>query len=146
MVLVIWKTMVKLKNYLLQIKTKLDVATNITRENLTGVRVVRAFNKQNHETEKFKNANYDLISTQIKHGVLNSALTPLISIIVNLAIIALFYFGGIEVNIGGLTQGKLVAFIDYFGTISTAIINLSNYINILTRANASAIDEHEKFN
>lgn len=139
LVLIIWKTMVKLKNYLLQIKAKLDVTTNITRENLTGVRVVRAFNKQTHETEKFKDANYDLISTQIKHGILNSSLTPLISIVVNFAIIALFYFGGIEVNVGELTQGKLVAFIDYFGTISTAIINLSNYINTLTRANASAV-------
>ena len=55
--------MAKLKPLLLQIKTKLDKTTNITRENLTGVRVVRAFNKQNYETEKFKNSNYDLITT-----------------------------------------------------------------------------------
>ena len=136
--LVVWKIMGKLKPLLIEIKTKLDKTTNITRENLTGVRVVRAFNKQNYETEKFKNSNYNLITTQLKHGIWNSALSPLISIIVNFAVIALFYFGGIEVNIGGLSQGKLIAFIDYFGTISTCIVTLANLITIVTRMNASA--------
>lgn len=137
LILIVWWIMGKLKPLLLEIKKKLDKTTNITRENLTGVRVVRAFNKQSYETEKFKNANYDLINTQIKHGAWNSALAPLISIVVNFAIIALFYFGGIEVNIGGLSQGKLIAFIDYFGTISSCIIVLANLITILTRMNAS---------
>ncbi len=137
LVLTVWYIMKKLKPLLITIKTKLDKTTNITRENLTGVRVVRAFNKQSYETEKFKMANYDLISTQIKHGAWTSALSPIISIIVNFAIIALFYFGGIEVNIGGLSQGKLIAFIDYFGTISSCIIVLANLITIVTRMNAS---------
>ena len=138
LVFIVYKIMGKLKPLLLKIKTKLDKTTNITRENLTGVRVVRAFNKQNYETEKFKNANYDLITTQLRHGEWNSALSPLISIVVNLAVIALFYFGGIEVNIGGLSQGKLIAFIDYFGTISTCIVVLANLITIITRMNASS--------
>ena len=138
MIFIVWKIMKKLKPLLLTIKSKLDKTTNITRENLTGVRVVRAFNKQTHETEKFKNANYDLISTQIKHGEWNSALTPLISIVVNFAILALFYFGGIEVNIGELSQGKLIAFIDYFGTISACIVVLATVIATLTRMNASS--------
>ena len=138
MIFIVWKIMKKLKPILITIKNKLDKTTNITRENLTGVRVVRAFNKQTHETEKFKNANYDLISTQIKHGEWNSSLTPIISTIVNFAILALFYFGGIEVNVGGLSQGKLIAFIDYFGTISACIVVLANVITILTRMNASS--------
>lgn len=138
LVFIIVKIMKSLKPLLLTIKTKLDKTTNITRENLTGVRVVRAFNKQNFETEKFKYANYDLISTQIKHGAIDSALTPLISIVVNFSIIALFYFGGIEVNIGGLSQGKLIAFIDYFGTISSCIVSISTLFTTLNRANASA--------
>lgn len=138
LIFIVWKIMSKLKPLLIEIKTKLDKTTNITRENLTGVRVVRAFNKQNYETEKFKNSNYDLITTQLKHGEWNSALSPLISIVVNLAVIALFYFGGIEVNIGGLSQGKLIAFIDYFGTISTCIVVLANLITIITRMNASS--------
>ena len=145
LIFIVWKIMAKLKPLLIEIKTKLDKTTNITRENLTGVRVVRAFNKQNYETEKFKNANYDLITTQLKHGIWNSALSPLISIVVNLAVIALFYFGGIEVNIGGLTQGKLIAFIDYFGTISTCIVVLANLITIVTRMNASSDRINELF-
>ena len=143
LVLIVWKVMSKLKPLLLTIKTKLDKTTNVTRENLTGVRVVRAFNKQNYETEKFKNANYDLISTQIKHGEWNSALSPLISMVVNLAVLLLFYFGGIEVNVGGLSQGKLIAFIDYFGTISICIVTLANLITIVTRMNASAVRINE---
>lgn len=135
--LVIWKIMKILKPLLLKIKTHLDKTTNITRENLTGVRVVRAFNKQSHETEKFKHANYDLISTQIKHAKWDSLLSPLITVIVNFAIIALFYFGGIEVNAGDLTQGELIAFIDYFGTISVCILSLATLITIITRLNAS---------
>ena len=74
----------------IQAKDELDNVSNITRENLSGNRVVRAFNKQAHESEKFKNSNYNLINSQIKHGFWNSALTPLISIVVNLAIIVLF--------------------------------------------------------
>lgn len=137
LIFVIWKIMKILKPLLIQIKTHLDKTTNITRENLTGVRVVRAFNKQAHETEKFKNANYDLISTQIKHGKWEALLAPLISTIVNLATIAIFYFGGIEVNVGDLTQGQLIAFIDYFATISACILSLATLINITTRLNAS---------
>lgn len=145
LVLIVWYIMKKLKPLLVEVKGKLDKTTNITRENLTGVRVVRAFNKQNYETEKFKNSNYDLISTQIKHGVWSSALHPIISIVVNFAIIAIFYFGGIEVNVGGLSQGNLIAFIDYFGTISTCIITLSNLITIVTRMNASSERINELF-
>lgn len=138
LIFIVWKIMGKLKPLLISIKTKLDKTTNITRENLTGVRVVRAFNKQNNETEKFKNANYNLITTQLRHGEWNSALIPLISLVVNFAIIALFYFGGIEVNAGELSQGKLIAFIDYFGTISVCIVTLANLITIVTRMNASS--------
>lgn len=138
LIFIVWKIMGKLKPLLVSIKSKLDKTTSITRENLTGVRVVRAFNKQTSETEKFKNSNYDLIQTQLKHGVWNSSLIPLISLVVNFAVIALFYFGGIEVNIGELSQGKLIAFIDYFGTISACIVTLANLITIVTRMNASS--------
>ncbi len=145
LILVVWWIMKKLKPLLLEIKHKLDKTTDITRENLTGVRVVRAFNKQAHETEKFRNSNYNLINSQIKHGVWNSLLTPLISIIVNFAIIVLFYFGGVEVNVGGLTQGKLIAFIDYFSIISTSIVVVANLITIVTRMNASSDRINELF-
>ena len=145
LILVVWFIMKKLKPLLLEIKYKLDKTTDITRENLTGVRVVRAFNKQAHESEKFRNANYNLINSQIKHGFWNSALTPLISIIVNFAIIVLFYFGGVEVNVGNLTQGTLIAFIDYFSIISTSIVVMANLITIVTRMNASSERINELF-
>ena len=137
LVLVIWRIMKILKPLLLKIKTHLDKTTNITRENLTGIRVVRAFNKQSHETEKFKNSNYELISTQINHAKWDSLLTPIITVIVNFATIAVFYFGGIEVNVGGLSQGELIAFIDYFATISVSILSVANLITIINRLNAS---------
>lgn len=135
---IIWWIINKLKPLLLQIKTKLDKTTNITRENLTGVRVVRAFNNQAYETKKFNLSNNDLVETQIKHSVWASLLEPLILVVVNFAVISLLIFGGIEVNIGNLTQGKLIAFIDYFGTISSCLILLSNLITIITRMNASS--------
>ena len=145
LVLIVWFIMKKLKPLLVDIKYKLDKTTDITRENLTGVRVVRAFNKQSHETEKFRNSNYNLINSQIKHGFWNSALTPLISIVVNFAIIVLFYFGGVEVNAGELTQGTLIAFIDYFSIISTSIVVMANLITIVTRMNASSERINELF-
>ncbi len=137
LVLTVWFIMKKLKPILLDIKHKLDKTTDITRENLTGVRVVRAFNKQSRETEKFRESNYNLINSQIKHGMWSSALTPIISILVNLAIVAVLYLGGIEVNIGGLSQGNLIAFIDYFAIIASSIVTLANLITIITRMNAS---------
>ena len=145
LVLIIWKFMKKIKPILLSIKAKLDRTTAVTRENLTGVRVVRAFNKQNYEAEKFKEANYDLISSQIEHGAWNSALSPVISLVVNLSIIALLYFGGFEVNIGGISQGNLIAFIDYFGTVSTCVLNLATTITIINRMNASSERINELF-
>ncbi len=137
LVFVVWKIMKKLKPILLNIKTKLDKTTDITRENLTGVRVVRAFNKQSHETEKFRESNYQLINAQIQHGIWNSALTPIISLIVNCAIVGVLYLGGIEVNVGDLSQGNLIAFIDYFAIIATSIVTLANLVTIVTRMNAS---------
>lgn len=119
-------------------KDKLDKTSVITRENLTGVRVVRAFNKQNFETERFENSNYSLIKTQLKLGNWTAALIPLIYTIVNFAVIALLYFGGIEVNIGGLTQGNLVAFINYFNQIAMALISVARMITIYTRMGTSS--------
>lgn len=134
--IIFWITS-KLKPLLLQIKQKLDRTTNITRENLTGIRVVRAFNKQNHEINRFEASNSDLIISQIQHASWASVLEPLIFLVVNIAIIGLFVFGGVEVYSGKLTQGKLIAFIDYFGTISVCLVTLSNLISINTRMKAS---------
>lgn len=114
-------------------KIKLDNTSNITRENLTGVRVVRAFNKQNYEAERFQTSNYDLIDTQLKLGTWSAALPPIIYTIVNFAVVAILYFGGMEVNVGGITQGNLIAFINYFTQIATSLVVIARLITLFTR-------------
>lgn len=118
-------------------KQKLDKTSNVTRENLTGVRVVRAFNKQNFETARFQTANYEQVNTDLKIVAWSSILPSLIYTIVNFAIIAILYFGGIEVNIGGISQGNLIAFINYFGRISAALVAIARIITLYTRMAAS---------
>lgn len=123
----------KISPLLEQSKTRLDKASNITRENLTGVRVVRAFNKQGYEAERFQTANYDLVDTQLKLGTWSAALVPIIYTIVNFAVVALLYFGGVEVNIGEISQGNLIAFINYFTQIASALVIIARLISLYTR-------------
>ena len=118
-------------------KIKLDKTSSITRENLTGVRVVRAFNKQSFETERFQHSNYDLVDTQLKLGTWSAALIPVIYTIVNFAIVAILYFGGMQVNIGGISQGNLIAFINYFNQIATALVVVARIITLFTRMSTS---------
>ena len=119
-------------------KQKLDKTSNVTRENLTGVRVVRAFNKQNFETARFQKANYEQVNTDLRVVAWSSVLPSLIYTIVNFAIIAILYFGGIEVNVGGISQGNLIAFINYFSRISAALVAIARLITIYTRMATSS--------
>jgi len=119
-------------------KTRLDKTTQITRENLSGVRVVRAFNKQNFEVERFTNANTLLLQSDLKLGFLGAILHPLIYLVVNFAIVAVIYFGGIQINLGNVTQGNLLAFINYFARISGSLIAFARIITILTRMKISS--------
>lgn len=128
----------KISPLLTESKQKLDKTSNITRENLTGVRVVRAFNKQNYEAERFQNANYELIDVQLKLGTWGAALVPMIYTITNFAIVAILYFGGIEINIGGMEQGKLISFINYFSQIASSLVSLARMITIYTRMGTSS--------
>ena len=129
--------MKKLQPLLTEGKIRLDKTAQVTRENLSGVRVVRAFNKQNYETERFTKANTDLLQNNIKQGYIGALLHPTIYLIVNLAVIAVIYFGGIQINIGSVSQGNLLAFINYFAQISMAIIAFTRIITILTRIKTS---------
>lgn len=143
LLLTVMLVMKKLAPLLEASKKKLDTTSNITRENLTGVRVVRAFNKQNFEAERFQTANYDLINTELKLGTWAATLVPLIYTIVNFAIVAILYFGGIEVNVGAMTQGNLLAFINYFNQIASSMVAIARLITIFTRMGTSSkrIDE-----
>ncbi|MBR2909041.1 MAG: ABC transporter ATP-binding protein [Clostridia bacterium] len=140
---IVFIIMKKLQPLLNEGKTRLDRTSQITRENLSGVRVVRAFNKQNFEIDRFTNANTNLLQNELKQGYLAAILQPLIYLVVNIAIIAVIYFGGIQINIGNVSQGNLLAFINYFGQISAALVAFARIITVLTRMKISAnrIDE-----
>jgi len=135
---IVFIIMKKMEPVLNQSKIRLDKTTQITRENLSGVRVVRAFNKQNYEINRFTTANTNLLNSDIKLGFLSAILQPLIYLVVNFAIIALIYFGAIQINIGGVSQGNLLAFINYFSGIAGALIAFARIITILTRMKISS--------
>ncbi len=124
----------KISPLLTQAKVRLDRTSEITRENLSGVRVVRAFNKQDFEIHRFDEANNKLVDTNLKVGAWQAALPALISLSINAAIFCLLYFGSVRVNVGsGFTQGNLIAFINYFGQISAAIVTIIHLITIFVR-------------
>lgn len=120
------------------IRQKLDIVSNVTRENLSGVRVVRAFNKQEFEKERFKDANSKLVRLQLSVGKWSSLLKPLVFLIIDAAIIAIIYLGGIQVNIGALTQGKLIAFVNYLTTIMLSLFELASILVVFIKTTASA--------
>ncbi len=121
----------------LKSKEALDEVSNVTRENLSGVRVVRAFNKQEFEEERFKKSNSKLLKYNLKIGNLGALLGPLLGLIINFAIVAIIWIGGIRVNIGGVSQGEIVAFINYFGQTSGALVSIARILLIYTRTGAS---------
>ncbi len=133
LLLIVYCVMKKLQPLLTEGKKRLDRTTQITRENLSGIRVVRAFNKQNYEIDKFTEANTAMLQNDLKQGHLGAIMQPLIYLVVNFAIIAVVYFGGIQINVGSVTQGNLLAFINYFTQISAALVAFARVITILTR-------------
>ena len=118
-------------------QTSLDRVSQITRENLTGVRVIRAFSRQDAEIESFSAANAELKSINEKVGSISALMNPLTYIVVNLAIAAVLWVGGIRVNIGGMQQGEVVAMVNYLTQILVAMLMLAQLIVTLTKAMAS---------
>ena len=120
------------------IKEYKKVWIGTTRENLTGVRVVRAFRTQEREKKEFAEQSDGLMKLQVLVGRISALLNPVTYIIVNGAIIAIVWFGGIEVNTGVLTQGEVIALVNYMSQILLALVALSNLIITFTKALASA--------
>ncbi len=112
----------------------LDSVSNVTRENLQGARVIRSFNKQEYEETRFERSTKKLERSSIKVSAVSSLLNPLTATIINFAIVAVLWFGGIQVNVGSLTQGQIIAFINYLTQISAALISLANIIVALIKA------------
>ena len=119
-----------------KVQADLDQVLLATRENLTGARVIRAFNKEEDETERFENANQILTDAQKYVGRISGMMNPLTYIIVNGAIIALIYVGAVRVDIGDLTQGQVVALINYMSQILVELVKLANLIISVTKAAA----------
>lgn len=145
-VFILYIVMYKAVPYYRTMQKKLDKISFATRESLEGVRVIRAFSNQKFEEEKFDDYSENLSNTAIKVGKLSSLLNPLTSIVLNFSIIAILWFGGMRVDIGDLTQGQLIAFVNYMTQILLALIVVSNLVVIFTKASASAARVNEIFN
>lgn len=116
----------------------LDRVLGITRENLTGVRVIRAFHQEDKETDVFVQENEKLTDIQMFVGKISACMNPFTYIIVNAAIIALIYTGAIKVNLGMLTQGEVIAILNYMSQILVELVKLANLIILTTKAVACA--------
>lgn len=128
-----------------KIQSKLDNLSLITRENLSGNRVIRAFSKQESEKERFNEKSDDLAKTAIAVGRLSALLNPVTIVLINIAIVAIVWFGGGFVNTGELTQGEIIALVNYMTQILLAMIVVANLVVIFTKAFASANRVNEVF-
>ena len=120
------------------VQTRLDRVLGLTRENLTGVRVVRAFDKEQSEIDRFESANDLLTRMQLHVGHISSLMSPLTYVIINLAIVALLYVGSIEINVGGMASGDVIALVNYMNQILVELVKLANLIVQVSKALACA--------
>lgn len=128
------------------VQKKLDNVLGKTGENLSGIRVIRAFSKQNSEVKEYNRATYDLYKDQILVGNISALLNPLTYVVVNLGIVAILNAGAIEVNTGNLTTGQVVALINYMSQILVELVKFANLIILLSKAAACAKRINEIFN
>ncbi|MBP3476099.1 MAG: ABC transporter ATP-binding protein [Lachnospiraceae bacterium] len=121
-----------------KVQANLDKVLSSTRENLTGARVIRAFNKEKEEIEKFEEKNRTLADMQLFVGKISALTNPVTYIIINVATIVLLYTGAIRVNEGSITQGQVVALVNYMSQILIELVKLANLIITITKALACA--------
>lgn len=134
--LAIYGVMSKSLPLYLKIQKQLDHVSLICRENLAGIRVIRAFSKQKQEKERFQQATQRQKDMQIQVGKLSALLNPSTSVIVNCAILVILYAGGLQVNAGHLTQGEVIALINYMNQILLSMFAFANVIVIYNKATA----------
>lgn len=128
-----------------EVQGRLDDVSRLTRENLAGARVVRAFGAEEREKKNFDTASEKLSSFSIKVGAISAVLNPLTYAVLNLAVIAILYFGGKTVYYGDLTQGKIIALVNYMTQILNAMVVFANLLITFTKASASAARINEVF-
>lgn len=144
--LVFWFVMARCIPYYKQLQAKLDRIALICREGLSGARVVRAFVREDHERERFARAADDQAHVAIAVGKLSSILNPVTFLVMNLGVCAILWVGGIQVNVGELTQGQVMAFVNYMTQTLTSIVYVANLVVVFTKASASASRINEVLN
>lgn len=144
--LVFWFVMARCIPYYKQLQAKLDRIALICREGLSGARVVRAFVREDHERERFAQAADDQAHTAIAVGKLSSILNPVTFLVMNLGVCAILWVGGVQVNVGELTQGQVMAFVNYMTQTLTSIVYVANLVVVFTKASASASRINEVLN
>lgn len=144
--LVFWFVMARCIPYYKQLQAKLDRIALICREGLSGARVVRAFVREDHERERFAQAADDQARVAIAVGKLSSILNPVTFLVMNLGVCAILWVGGIQVNVGELTQGQVMAFVNYMTQTLTSIVYVANLVVVFTKASASASRLNEVLN
>ncbi len=143
--LVLYIVMNRSVPYFKDMQKKLDKVSLLSRENLSGNRVIRAFNKQGSDEEIFERSNSELAETSVRVGRISALLSPVTYIISQAAIIAIVWFGAVNVNIGSLQTGEIIALVNYMTQILLAMIVVSNLVVIFTKAFASASRVNEVF-
>lgn len=144
--LVFWFVMVRCIPYYKQLQAKLDRIALICREGLSGARVVRAFVREGHERGRFAQAADDQARVAIAVGKLSSILNPVTFLVMNLGVCAILWVGGVQVNVGELTQGQVMAFVNYMTQTLTSIVYVANLVVVFTKASASASRLNEVLN
>ncbi|MEE0330132.1 MAG: ABC transporter ATP-binding protein [Collinsella sp.] len=144
--LVFWFVMARCIPYYKQLQAKLDRIALICREGLSGARVVRAFVREGHERERFAQAADGQACVAIAVGKLSSILNPVTFLVMNLGVCAILWVGGIQVNVGELTQGQVMAFVNYMTQTLTSIVYVANLVVVFTKASASASRLNEVLN
>lgn len=144
--LVFWFVMARCIPYYKQLQAKLDRIALVCREGLSGARVVRAFVREDHERERFARAADDQAHVAIAVGKLSSVLNPVTFLVMNLGVCAILWVGGIQVNVGELTQGQVMAFVNYMTQTLTSIVYVANLVVVFTKASASASRINEVLN
>ena len=144
--LVFWFVMARCIPYYKQLQAKLDRIALVCREGLSGARVVRAFVREDHERERFARAADDQAHVAIAVGKLSSVLNPVTFLVMNLGVCAILWVGGIQVNVGELTQGQVMAFVNYMTQTLTSIVYVANLVVVFTKASASTSRINEVLN
>ena len=120
-----------------RVQQRLDRISAVVRENLSGVRVIRAFSKEQKENARFEAANDEYFAASVRVGKISALLNPVTSVIMNAAILCILWFGRIRINAGTMTDGEIIAFINYITYMVTALLVIANLVVLFTKAAAS---------